>query len=184
MSATAPIEKPSGMARIWNNSDKEYREKFKAKEIVIPARGYVDMEYYEAVYFVGTFAPSMKDERGQWIKSKPLRLEKLFDLDPNWKPNQFVSHADGKSFNTEDELKEHLVSIKGKYEPQKDERLDASLAAQKKNMDEVLGKLTSVLDNMNERLAKLEGSAKPKSQKGRKKNDANRDNHSSETVRE
>lgn len=172
MTATAPIEKPSGTLRIKNNSDKEYKEKFRGQLITIPPRGTIDMEYFDGIMFYGQYVTPTKDDAGNYLTCKPLTKE-IVSLDTSWTPKQWISHADGKVFATEAELKAHVEANADKFVPQRNEELDKALAAQNKT-DEVLSKLVGVLGTITERLDKLE------SPKRGKKSDTNRTNHSSE----
>jgi len=43
--------------KVWNNNTVEWKEKFKGEDIVIPSKGYIEMEFYEAHEFKGQFAP-------------------------------------------------------------------------------------------------------------------------------
>lgn len=156
MSATAPIERTTGMSKVHNNSDKEYREMFKGKEVVIPARGFVEMDHYEAVEFVGQWKPFVKTERGDIIKSKPLKLERCFDPGKIFDPKGlYKSHADGKTFASQAELDEHMKANAGKFTPQRDEMLDQQLKTSSKTT-EVLGSLAEALIKLNDKLDRVE----------------------------
>jgi len=175
MTAVSPIVKPeAGRARIWNHGKEEHVEKFRDEVIRIPAGGSVDMDYYDAVLFMGQWYPSVKNDAGEYIKCKPLKMQKLFsDVQ---EATGFISHADGKIFATEKELKAHLDENKDKFVPQVNEELDKKLAAQSQKNDDKLTKLLSVLENLNDRITALEAPKK----KGRPKRDSTRDHHSGE----
>jgi len=174
MSAIAPIDKPEAIGRIWNNSDKEYKEKFRGQLITIPARGFHEMEYYDAVMFFGQYVRPEKDDSGNYINCKPLRLEKIAS-GSTATSTKFISHADGKVFATAEELDAHLKANADKFIPQKDEELEKALAARNKT-DEALGKVMDALSTLATRLDKLEAP------KRGKKRDTSGDHNSSETV--
>jgi len=68
---------PLRLVKIWNRGEKEYTEKFKGKEIVIAARSYVTMEHSEGAQFMGRYAPTEKNALGDYIRCKPLSLERI-----------------------------------------------------------------------------------------------------------
>lgn len=43
--------------KVWNNNTVDWKEKFKGELIVIPSKGYIEMEFYEAHEFKGQFSP-------------------------------------------------------------------------------------------------------------------------------
>lgn len=160
MSAVAPIERTNGNSRIHNTSNKEYKEWFRGKDIVIPANGYIDMEHYMAVEFVGTYRPFVKNERGEILKAKPLKLERLFDPGKIF-TTEFKSHADGKTFTSQEELDAHLKANADKFTPQRDEMLDQQLK-QSTQVTEVLANLATAVAKIAEKLDHVEKRGKKK----------------------
>jgi uncharacterized C2H2 Zn-finger protein len=43
--------------KVWNDNTVTWNEKFKGDDVKIPAKGYVEMEFYEAHEFKGQFSP-------------------------------------------------------------------------------------------------------------------------------
>ena len=65
--------------KVWNDNVHPYREKFKNKSIEIPPHDFIEMEYHEAVYFLGTMPPNIQTDAGgtqKPISYKMLRIEK------------------------------------------------------------------------------------------------------------
>ena len=50
--------------RVWNDNKFEHHEKFRGKQISIPAGGYVEMTADDAVLFKSQFTPMMKNKGG------------------------------------------------------------------------------------------------------------------------
>lgn len=102
------------MVQVWNDNVHPYREMFREREIKIPAKGFIEMDEDEAQLFKGTFAGILvdaddnPDPRGY----KMIRIEPITAATPKAEPEKFVSHRDGKSFDTEKELKAHLEQFK------------------------------------------------------------------------
>lgn len=175
MSVVSPIEIPTELARVWNNSDKEYVERFKNDIIKIPAHGYIEMDFHDAVLFKGQYIPPNEGKN-----QKRITVEKIMRADPNWRPSGFISHIDGKVFATQEELDAHLKANNDKYIPVKNPKLDEQLNAQ----GSILEKLADTLFAIDERLKKLEakpatGTGKPR---GRPKRDTTGNHTSSEGL--
>lgn len=63
--------------KVWNDNVHEYRETFKDREIVIPAHGCIEMEYYDAHEFRGSYRPIKRDADNQPLPTsfKMIRVE-------------------------------------------------------------------------------------------------------------
>ena len=63
--------------KVWNDNTHDYKEKFKDNEIVIPAKGFVEMEYYDAHEFKGAFKGIERDGDNQPMPRsyKMIRVE-------------------------------------------------------------------------------------------------------------
>lgn len=96
---------------IVNNGDKPYKEMFRGKEIVIPAKGSIVMERREAVNFVGQYIPFDKEHS---IGEKPLSMKPargkapsapvaVLDDEP-----EHVHPVTGKEYATKEALDEDL----------------------------------------------------------------------------
>ena len=53
------------MVKVWNDNVHPYKEQFRDKNIDIPAKGCIEMEYHEAVLFKGSFSMPILDGDGQ-----------------------------------------------------------------------------------------------------------------------
>jgi hypothetical protein len=65
--------------KVYNDNTHPYTETFKDNKIVIPAGGFVEMEYYEAHEFKGTYKAIERDGDNQPLPSsyKKIRIEEL-----------------------------------------------------------------------------------------------------------
>jgi uncharacterized C2H2 Zn-finger protein len=99
------------LVRIWNDNDFPYRETWKEKEIVIASRKCIEMELNEAVEFLGTFTPIIRDADGQPDPRffKRLRMEKTSKALPTIaKPINLTCQACGIIAKNEKELSDHI----------------------------------------------------------------------------
>lgn len=53
------------MVRVYNDNIYEHREKFRGDEIIIPAKGYIEMNAEDAVLFKSQFTPIIRNKGGQ-----------------------------------------------------------------------------------------------------------------------
>lgn len=65
------------LAKVWNDSEHEWKEKFKGDLIVIPAKSFIEMEFYDAHAFKGQFPGIFLDANDQQIPQsmKIIRVE-------------------------------------------------------------------------------------------------------------
>jgi hypothetical protein len=65
--------------KVWNDGDYEYRETFKDQDIRIPAHGFIEMEYYDAYEFKGTYKSIQRDSDNQPLPHcmKKIRVEEI-----------------------------------------------------------------------------------------------------------
>jgi len=93
------------LAKVWNDHTKEYKEKFREDMIVIPPKGYVEMDQSEARIFMGQFVPIKMLDSGEPLNPKMLRLEIIQDNKPV--PVKLVCQMCKEEFQTEKSLKMH-----------------------------------------------------------------------------
>jgi hypothetical protein len=92
------------LVKVWNDNIYPHTERFKGEEITIPAKGYVEMDFIDAVDFQGQFTSMKKtgtggdDPRG----FKMIRVER--PAEPLFKDDAQVFHATGKSFGSPSEM--------------------------------------------------------------------------------
>jgi uncharacterized C2H2 Zn-finger protein len=95
--------------RVYNDNVYPYRENFRGNQIDIPPGGYIDMDYYEAIDFRGTYCPIKTDGGG-----KPLA--ESFKLIRIVQPENFqaedakrnICNSCGKSFPNAKDLEDHI----------------------------------------------------------------------------
>lgn len=97
------------MAKVWNDHSQVHKEKFDGVEIVIPPKGYVEMEHFDALRFMGQFVPIKKDGLGNPMTFKMLRLE---SAGPNAvSQNEHRCQLCRGKFDTENELFLHSEAV-------------------------------------------------------------------------
>lgn len=103
------------LVKVWNDNTYDYKEKFRDRDIVIKAKGFIMMDRDEAEIFQGSYAGMTRTGDGQPDPRgfKMIRLE----LDPNATATEtqtYVCHFDGKKFQTQAELDAHEKQYKDK----------------------------------------------------------------------
>ncbi len=98
----------SNLAKVWNDNELPFTQVFKGDKISVPAKGYIEMEYDEAVSFKSYPSPMAFDGMGQQTKAsyKMLRVEGKPQAD-----NQvmaFKCHADGSLHASKDALNAYV----------------------------------------------------------------------------
>lgn len=100
--------------RFHNDTNETYREMFKGKEIVIPPKSYIDMEYFKGCRFKGSPTPmKYKDpvDGKRKVNTKKLRSEHIMvPLKGNNKKEKFICPMTGKEFKTKAEMHKHMVA--------------------------------------------------------------------------
>lgn len=107
------------MVKVWNDNKYPYTENFRGNKVTIEAGGFVEMDYDQAVLFLGTFVPIVKGKNGlQDPRSyKMLRIDqedrKNYVLNNSLGEKEdtekvFVCHACSKEFRTKKGLEKHI----------------------------------------------------------------------------
>ena len=100
--------------KVRNLHTEDHVEKFRGKNIIIPAGGTIEMGRAEAVKFLGQWSPPAMDGAGRHLRPKKLKIEQ--------DPEVFAEHRDqplkfeapdGKMFRTEQGLANHIEALKG-----------------------------------------------------------------------
>jgi hypothetical protein len=106
------------MVKVHNRNKFEHREKFRGKEIVIPAGGYLSMDYDEANRFLGQMFSPKYDKGGvqtaqsyKWLevdKEDRRKVELSLRNETEEKSKRvFVCMACGKEFQSKSALSSH-----------------------------------------------------------------------------
>lgn len=97
--------------KVWNDNRFPYREKFKGKEVTIPAHSSVDMEDDEAVLFLGTMGRMEfgADGRQKPESYKNLRIEKNPTRLVADEPVTVKCHACGFTSDSDAVLDDHIA---------------------------------------------------------------------------
>lgn len=90
--------------KVWNDNVHPHREKYQDEWIDIPAGGYIELDWEDAIQFKGQFTgikllgDDTPDPRG----FKMIRVEK--PSEPVFKENPLVCHANGERAVTQEDL--------------------------------------------------------------------------------
>ncbi len=99
------------LVRVWNDNEFPYKEKFKDVDVTIQPRKFIEMEMTEAVEFLGTFTPIVRDFDGQPDPKsfKRLRIERTSKGVPQvTKPIELTCQMCGFEAKTQKELDTHI----------------------------------------------------------------------------
>ena len=97
-------------AKVWNDSDHDWSEVFKGEKLHIPARKFIEMEFYDAHEFKSQYSPiKIKADDTQDEKSyKRIRVEKVAQEDGEVDRQEvFPCNLCKKVFNSEEALIKH-----------------------------------------------------------------------------
>jgi len=94
------------IVKVWNDNEFPHKERFKGEELVIPAGGFIMMDYIDAIDFRGQFiTPKMRGPNDPDPTCfKKIRVEE--PLEPVIKEDPNVFHATGKSMGSMAEILE------------------------------------------------------------------------------
>jgi hypothetical protein len=95
------------MAKLWNDNDYIYEEKFKGVSYVIEPHGYVEIDADEGLMLLGTYKPIKKTGQGT---DDPRSFKKLRLEAPEVEANPLMCHANGRVAENEEELKSLLAA--------------------------------------------------------------------------
>jgi hypothetical protein len=121
------------LARVWNDNVHPHTERFKEKDIVIPPKAFIEMDYDEAKEFRSQFTGIRTDgERNPLATSfKMIRVEKV-TTDPA-KAVDLICHATGKRAANEAEL----AAMNAEHIGQLEEKSAEVLATQSRMQKEI-----------------------------------------------
>ena len=132
------------LVKVWNDNIYPHVEKFKGKEIHIPSKEFIEMDYDDAKQFQGQFKPPLINGQGHDPRGfKMIRVENP----PTSKANPLVNHANGATFSSEEELK---ASLKEYAHMAVREEKEAENALRKANEEHsaMMGEVKSLMDEM------------------------------------
>lgn len=107
----------SNIVKVWNRNSFDHKELFKDDAVFIPAGKYIEMDYYDAVQFLGQFYPMKFGKDGiqdpksyKWLEIDPEDKKKVFQSkgDKDEKDQVFVCHRCNKEFLTKNGLLKHI----------------------------------------------------------------------------
>lgn len=83
------------LVKVWNDNDLDFRQDYKGNVVFIPAKGFIEMDWDEAIAFKSYPYPMQFDGMGQQLKSsfKMIRVEGKRDT--STQVVMFRCHKDG-----------------------------------------------------------------------------------------
>ena len=99
----------NNMVKVWNRNTHPHTEKFKGKSITVPAQGSIEMEFEDAVDFLGQFTPIERDGAGQPLPKsyKMLDIEKPSDFGARIEDRRICMKCKGQ-FASDSDLVKHI----------------------------------------------------------------------------
>lgn len=120
--------------KVWNDNTHPYSETFKDNKIVIPAGGFIEMEYYEAHELKGGYKAIERDGDNQPLPSsfKMIRVEepKSGELDSKIELNKCVACAFRGSSPVE--LHGHILAAHSEQIAKVDEEAEQVMKSKKR----------------------------------------------------
>ena len=91
---------PNTIVKVWNRNSYDFKQMFKDSEIFIPATKHIEMDYFEAVDFLGKYHPIVmrKDGTQDPRSYKKLEIDKS-DL------KRYIDERDGQAKDEDDSAK-------------------------------------------------------------------------------
>lgn len=120
--------------KVWNDNVHEFKSRFKGDDITIPAKGFVEMEYYDAHEFRGQYHPIFRDASGLQAPEsfKIIRIEKI-DAEPvlTLSATPFSCMKCSKSYESSPVLEAHIKTAHAEDVRTEIPEIDQSIAAKK-----------------------------------------------------
>ena len=97
--------------KVWNDNSHDHVETFKGNQVTVPAKGFIEMDFEDAVQFKGQFTPMLIRADGTHDPKgfKMIRVEQ--PKEPLFKDAPLVNHATGQQFATKAELLAALQEV-------------------------------------------------------------------------
>lgn len=137
--------------KVWNDNVHAHVEDFKGAKIAIPAGGFVEMDWEEAIEFKGQFTPMAPPDCPASEKAKYYKKIRI-DGKATVQANPLTCHADGSKAENESELNAKLLQFADRIV--KDDELDKKTAAQGGEIEELrsqVAALTAAIEKMGEK---------------------------------
>lgn len=98
------------LVRVHNDNVHDYQEKFREKDVKIPAKGFIEMEESDAKLFKGSFAPIQVDADGSPIPQgfKMIRIERITQEAPKVHLKENICQACRYEGSSDKDLSEHI----------------------------------------------------------------------------
>jgi hypothetical protein len=108
------------MSVVTNESDRDYREEFEGRVVVVPAKASIEMPRGEAVKFMGKYG-GWDEKRGE-MREKPLSV-KHAPIEPD---EVFFDHMTGRQFKSREEYETH-IGMREQGMRERDEKLSNAI---------------------------------------------------------
>lgn len=136
------------LVKVHNLNVHPYQEEFRGVLVQIPANSFIEMDEDEADYFMQKFTFPKKDSQG---RPDPVYFKKLKMERPPAKEDQFVCHANGKKFSSQEDLAKALGEFSHML-ASRDDVSDEALKKQNASLKKENQKLKTRLDRIEEKL--------------------------------
>ncbi len=95
--------------RVYNDNVFPYKEVFRGEMIEIPPKGFIEMDFYEAIDFKGTYSPIKTDGGGKPLAEsyKIIRIVTPENFQAEDAKNN-ICHSCSKTFLSAKELEDHV----------------------------------------------------------------------------
>jgi hypothetical protein len=104
-------------ARVTNTSDRPYKEMYRGKEVNFGPHESQVWDYDDAVIFKGQFIPVVRNDTGQYLTEKRIKVEKIVDENAPKRVVGFQNPLNGKIFGSEDEMKADMNLVRANFTP-------------------------------------------------------------------
>lgn len=134
-------------ARVTNLSDKQYEENFNGRVVKFAPGETQIWDSSEAVLFKGQFIPVIKNEVGQYLTEKKIKVEKIIDTDAPRRVVGFQNPQTGKIFPTAEEMRADMVKNSGIPVKEDTSALQAVIEAQSNQIKQLTQTVENLLAN-------------------------------------
>lgn len=118
--------------RVYNDNIYPHREKFKGEDLNIPPKGFIELDFFDAVELKGQYTPIIVDGGGAPL---PQSFKMLRIVEPDGfkleESKKIICNSCGQNFDSAKELDDHVTEFHIEQILDKDEREKRLKKAQK-----------------------------------------------------
>lgn len=119
-------------AQVWNDNVHPHTERFKDREISIPAKSFIEMDYDDAIEFKCQFTPIKTDGEKNPLP-EGFKMIRVVPMAAVQAPAPLVCHATGKVASSPEELAKMEAEHLGQLDEGSKKELEASAALRREN---------------------------------------------------